>query len=58
MAWHVIHPLDDTPEQKVGTTLLGRMPMTRSVKYALLSLRCYLVLIVALVCWRIWVLAR
>ena len=33
----VAHPLDDIPEQKVDTSALGPMPMTASVKLALLS---------------------
>jgi hypothetical protein len=58
MAWLVVHPLDDTPEQKVDMTLLGRMRLTRGTRLALLSLRCYLVLIIVLVCWRVWTLAH
>ena len=53
----VVHPLDDRPEEKIDTSALGRMPMTWAVKIALLSLRTYLVLMLALVAFRIWQLA-
>ena len=45
----VIHPLDDLPEEKVDTESLGPMPMTRSVRISLLSLRAYLVAMMLLV---------
>jgi hypothetical protein len=45
----VVHPLDDTPEVKVDTTNLGRMPMTPSVRISLMSLRGYLVFMMLLV---------
>jgi hypothetical protein len=53
----VIHPLDDRPEEKVDIESLGPMPMTRSVRAALLSLRAYLVLMVLLVLYHALVLA-
>jgi hypothetical protein len=53
----VVHPLDDVPEQKVDTESLGPMPMTASVKWSLVSLRAYLVLMVALVFYRVLSLA-
>lgn len=49
----VIHPLDDAPEQKVDTERLGRMPMTTSVRISLLALRVYLLIMVALVVYRV-----
>ena len=49
----VIHPLDDLPEQKVDTESLGPMPMTRSVKLSLMSLRGYLVLMMLLVVYHV-----
>jgi hypothetical protein len=49
----VIHPLDDIPEQKVDTESLGPMPMTRSVKLSLLSLRAYLILMMLLVFYHV-----
>ena len=49
----VIHPLDDLPEQKVDTAHLGPMPMTRSVRFSLMRLRAYLVLIMLLVLYHV-----
>jgi hypothetical protein len=53
----VVHPLDDMPEEKVDTESLGPMPMTASVKWSLVSLRAYLLLMVALVFYRVLSLA-
>ena len=49
----VIHPLDDAPEAKLDPDALGPMRMTRSVKLALLALRLYLILMIALACYRV-----
>jgi hypothetical protein len=49
----VVHPLDDIPERKVDTEGLGPMPMTRSVKLSLLSLRAYLILMMLLVFYHV-----
>jgi hypothetical protein len=49
----VIHPLDDIPERKVDTEGLGPMPMTRSVRLSLLSLRAYLILMMLLVLYHV-----
>lgn len=49
----VIHPLDDVPEEKVDTESLGPMPMTRSVKVSLMSLRGYLILMIVLVFYHV-----
>ncbi|HMD70684.1 MAG TPA: hypothetical protein VKF41_05040 [Bryobacteraceae bacterium] len=49
----VVHPLDDIPERKVDTESLGPMPMTRSVKLSLLSLRAYLILMMLLVFYHV-----
>jgi len=54
----VIHPLDDVFETKVDTEALGPMAMTRSVRYSLLSLRAYLILMVLLVVYHVVMLAR
>jgi hypothetical protein len=45
----VVHPLDDRPEEKIDTSMLGPMPMTTSVKFSLMALRGYLILMVLLV---------
>jgi hypothetical protein len=49
----VIHPLDDIHEEKVDTEALGRMPMTASVRWSLVSLRGYLILMLVLVGYRV-----
>lgn len=49
----VVHPLDDRPEEKVNTETLGPMPMTRTVKLSLMSLRAYLVLMILLVLYHV-----
>ena len=54
----VVHPLDDVPETKVDTEALGPMPMTRTVRVSLLSLRAYLILMVLLVVYHVMMLAR
>ena len=48
-----IHPLDDVPERKVDTEALGPMPMTRSVRYSLFSLRGYLIATVLMVAYHV-----
>ncbi len=49
----VVHPLDDAPEEKVNTDALGPMAMTASVRWSLISLRAYLLLMFALVLYRV-----
>jgi hypothetical protein len=49
----VIHPLDDAPEQKLYHAGIGYMPMTATVRIALLTLRLYLLGMVVLVAWRV-----
>ena len=49
----VIHPLDDQPEQKVDMESLGPMPLTRTVRVSLMSLRAYLVVMMLLVLYRV-----
>ena len=51
--YQVIHPLYDLPEEKCQTEGLGTMPMRPVVKYSLISLRLYLILMGALVVYRI-----
>jgi hypothetical protein len=53
----VVHPLDDVQERKVDTESLGPMPMTRSVRFSLLSLRAYLVVMMLLVAYHVLALA-
>lgn len=49
----VVHPLDDVAEAKVDIAALGPMPMTASVKLALMTLRGYLVLMMLLVLYHV-----
>jgi len=51
--FRVVHPLYDEPEEKLNPEALGPMPMTRSVRYALLALRVYLILMLALAAYRV-----
>jgi hypothetical protein len=53
----VVHPLDDEPEQKVDTAGLGPMPMTRTVRISLMSLRAYLILMMLMVFYHVLDLA-
>ncbi len=53
----VMHPLDDLPEKKLDTSSLGPMRMTTSVRTSLMTLRCYLVLMMALVLYHVMDLA-
>ncbi len=56
-AYFVVHPLDDLPEEKCDVSALGTMPMTPSVRRSLLALRGYLILMTALVAYRVLDLA-
>jgi hypothetical protein len=49
--FYVVHPLDDCPEVKRCADALGPMPMTPSVKWSLISLQCYLALMLFLVAY-------
>ena len=53
----VVHPLFDKPEEKFDPANLGPMHMTKSVKYSLISLGVYLILIIGLAGCRALVLA-
>ena len=44
----VIHPLDDLPEQKIDSDHLPPMEMTQGVRWSLISLRVYLIFMIAL----------
>jgi hypothetical protein len=55
--YFVIHPLDDEPEQKVDTEAIGPMAMTPAVKWSLVSLRGYLVVMLLLVIYHVLQLA-
>ena len=49
----VVHPLNDLPEEKVDTSALGPIKMTRSVRLSLLALRGYLILMILLVFYHV-----
>jgi hypothetical protein len=53
----VVHPLDDIPEEKLHTKHLGPMRMTGAVKWSLLALRAYLLLMMGLVLYHVLTLA-
>ena len=53
----VVHPLDDAPEEKVDTENLGPMRMTNTVRFCLFALRGYLLLMFALLGYRVLQLA-
>jgi hypothetical protein len=57
MVFTVVHPLDDAPEEKVDTTHLGPMRMTKTVRICLFSLRGYLLLMSGLLGLRVLQLA-
>jgi hypothetical protein len=42
--FRVVHPLDDEPEQKCASEGLGPIVMTPAVRYSLIALRGYLIL--------------
>jgi len=48
----VVHPLDDLPEEKLFRAELGRIPLTGTVRLALLALRVYLLVMVGLLAAR------
>ncbi len=53
----VVHPLFDKPEQKRSAEGLGPMKMSPSVRWMLLSLRAYLVLMFGLLAYHVLQLA-
>ena len=53
----VVHPLHDMPEEKVDTSKLEPMKMTRSVKLSLMALRAYLIVMILLVVYQVMGLA-
>lgn len=54
----VIHPLFDVEEEKYRGLSLGRMKMSPSVKWSLIALRIYLLLMFVLLAAHVWVLAH
>ena len=56
-AMKVVHPLDDAPEQKRQTEGLGPIAMTPAVKFSLLVLRGYLILMTLMLVYHVGDLA-
>ena len=54
----VVHPLDDVAEQKCDTENLGYAPMTPMVRWSLIALRGYLILMTLMVIYRCLQLAH
>ena len=53
----VVHPLDDVPEQKLKSDHLAPMEMTSSVRWSLVALRLYLILMMGLFMYHVCDLA-
>ncbi len=53
----ILHPLDETPEEKVDTEHLGPMRMTKTVRVCLYTLRGYLAFMMLLVLYHVLDLA-
>ncbi len=51
--FYVVHPLDDEPEEKIDVENAGPMEMTRSTRLVLLTLQIYLVIMLALLAFRV-----
>lgn len=50
--FYVVHPLFDKPEEKLNPDSVGTMKMTKSVKYSLMALRVYLILMIGMAFYR------
>ena len=55
--FRVVHPLDDLPEAKCSSEGLGPIEMTRSVRWSLIALRAYLVVMGVLLAYHVLELA-
>jgi hypothetical protein len=53
----VVHPLFDEPEEKCSVDDLGKMTMSRSTRFGLMSLRLYLVFVMLLLSYHMLDLA-
>jgi hypothetical protein len=45
----IVHPLDDVAEEKLNVKGLGKLDMTGAVKWSLLALRGYLLIMIGLI---------
>jgi hypothetical protein len=55
---YVIHPLDDIQEQKCTSEGLGLMELTPTVRFALTTLRVYLIAMTLIILYRTLTLAH
>ena len=55
--FRVVHPLSDAPERKCASEGIGPIAMTSGVRISLIVLRGYLVLMTAMLAWRVLELA-
>ncbi len=55
--FYVVHPLDDVQEEKCNAETLGPMAMTPSVKWSLMALRGYLIVMTLLLLYHVLDLA-
>jgi hypothetical protein len=53
----VVHPLFDEPEEQVNTVDIPPMQLTRTVKFSLLALRAYLIVMTIMLLYRFFDLA-
>lgn len=53
----VVHPLFDIPEEKIDTDNAKPLKMSKTVKWSLISLRIYLIIMIGLSFYRVLVLA-
>ena len=55
--YSVVHPLFDEPEKKLDPNSVGKMEMTKSVRYSLIMLRAYMIFMIILAFYRTSVMA-
>ena len=53
----VVHPLFDKPEKKLNPNSVGKMKITKSVRYSLMVLRVYIIFMIVLAFYRTSVMA-
>jgi hypothetical protein len=54
----IIHPLDAVPEEKVDVSNLPPMELTRTVKWSLIALRGYLILMIVMIFIKVVIMGR
>lgn len=53
----IVHPLFDEPEEKIDIDAAGPLVLTKSVKWSLVTLRAYLIVMIGLAFYRSMVIA-